>query len=73
MKDFLRIMIPLTQLMRKDVSFVWNKECEDIFLELKNQLITTPILAIPLGSKRFIIFSNASHQGLGCLLMQGDT
>ena len=32
--------------------------------------MTTPILTIPLGSGIFVVYSDASHQGLGCVLMQ---
>ncbi|RVW60596.1 Retrovirus-related Pol polyprotein from transposon 297 [Vitis vinifera] len=40
------------------------------FQELKNRLVTTPILTIPSGSGGFVVYSDASHQGLGCVLMQ---
>ena len=32
--------------------------------------MTTPILTIPLGLGRFMVYSDASHQGLSCVLMQ---
>ena len=37
---------------------------------LKDRLVTTPILTIPSDSGRFVVYSDASHQGLGCVLMQ---
>ncbi|RVW21559.1 Retrovirus-related Pol polyprotein from transposon 297 [Vitis vinifera] len=40
------------------------------FQELKNRLVTAPILTIPSGSGGFVVYSDASHQGLGCVLMQ---
>ncbi|RVW32976.1 hypothetical protein CK203_095563 [Vitis vinifera] len=38
--------------------------------KLKNRLVTTPILTILSGSGGFVVYSDASHQGLGCVLMQ---
>ncbi|RVW18432.1 Transposon Ty3-G Gag-Pol polyprotein [Vitis vinifera] len=40
------------------------------FQELKNILVSAPILTIPSGSRGFVVYSDASHQGLGCVLMQ---
>ncbi|RVX04476.1 hypothetical protein CK203_018391 [Vitis vinifera] len=40
------------------------------FQELNNRLVSAPILTIPSGSGGFVVYSNASHQGLGCVLMQ---
>ncbi|RVW93540.1 Retrovirus-related Pol polyprotein from transposon 17.6 [Vitis vinifera] len=40
------------------------------FQELKNRLVSAPILTIPSGSGGFVVYSDASHQGLGCVLMQ---
>ncbi|RVW62435.1 hypothetical protein CK203_064199 [Vitis vinifera] len=40
------------------------------FQELKNRLVTAPILTIPSGLGGFVVYSDASYQGLGCVLMQ---
>ncbi|XP_057972773.1 uncharacterized protein LOC131160916 [Malania oleifera] len=42
------------------------------FQELKRQLVSAPVLAIPSGEDEFEIYSDASLMGLGCLLMQHD-
>jgi hypothetical protein len=44
--------------------------CEQSFQELKLKLTTTPVLALPDISKDFVVYCDASHQGLGCVLMQ---
>ena len=44
--------------------------CERSFMELKQKLISAPILAIPTNSRRFVVYSDASKCGLGCVLMQ---
>jgi hypothetical protein len=59
-EGFFMIATPLMQLTRKDKKWVWSKECEESFQELKKMLIT----------EGFVIYSDASRKGLGCVLMQ---
>ncbi|CAL8993421.1 unnamed protein product [Prunus brigantina] len=44
----------------------------NLTLELKKRLTTAPILALPDNTGNFWIYSDASLQGLGCVLMQHD-
>nr|GFC61791.1 putative reverse transcriptase domain-containing protein [Tanacetum cinerariifolium] len=67
---FSRLALPLTKLMRKGENFVWNEEREKSFEELKQRLVSTPVLTLPSGSGGFQIYSDASKKGLGCVLMQ---
>ncbi|GKA12446.1 putative reverse transcriptase domain-containing protein [Tanacetum coccineum] len=67
---FSRLALPLTKLMRKGEKFVWNDEREKSFEELKQRLVSAPILTLPSGSGGFQIYSDASKKGLGCVLMQ---
>ena len=46
-KDFSKIAVPLTQLLRKNHNFEWTEECEASFQELKQKLVTSPVLIIP--------------------------
>ncbi|TYK12237.1 pol protein [Cucumis melo var. makuwa] len=69
-EDFSRIASPLTQLTRKGTPFVWSPACESSFQELKQKLVTAPVLTVPDGSGSFVIYSDASKKGLGCVLMQ---
>ncbi|KAL4013253.1 hypothetical protein IC575_025415 [Cucumis melo] len=69
-EHFSRIATPLTQLTRKGAPFVWSKACEDSFQNLKQKLVTAPVLTVPDGSGSFVIYSDASKKGLGCVLMQ---
>ncbi|KAL0536965.1 hypothetical protein IC582_025928 [Cucumis melo] len=69
-ENFSRIATPLTQLTRKGAPFVWRKACEDSFQNLKQKLVTAPVLTVPDGSCSFLIYSDASKKGLGCVLMQ---
>lgn len=71
-KDFSRIAAPMTQLTRKGISFVWTDQCQQSFNELKNKLTTSPVLILPESGVGYVIYTDASHQGLGCVLMQRD-
>ena len=70
MEKFSLIAAPLTRLTRKGVNFVWDDKCERSFQELKNRLVTASILVLPIVGVGFVVFSDASRQGLGCVLMQ---
>ncbi|KAL0549529.1 hypothetical protein IC582_014014 [Cucumis melo] len=48
-ENFSRIATPLTQLTRKGAPFVWSKACEDSFQNLKQKLVTAPVLTVPDG------------------------
>ncbi|KAJ9536428.1 hypothetical protein OSB04_un000386 [Centaurea solstitialis] len=43
---------------------------EEAFQLLKHKLCNAPILALPEGTDNFVVYCDASHQGLGCVLMQ---
>jgi len=69
-KEFSKIVAPLTQLTRKDQPFTWTDKCEESFQELKRRLTSAPILVIPDVGKPFEVYCDASHLGLGCVLMK---
>ncbi|GKB32029.1 putative reverse transcriptase domain-containing protein [Tanacetum coccineum] len=59
-------------LSKKDVKFDWTKKAETAFQLLKQKLRSAPILALPEGSENFVVYCDASHKGLGAVLMQKD-
>ena len=61
---------PLTRLTRKGVKFDWDDKCGQSFQELKNRLITTLVLILPMVGVGYVVFSDVARQGLGCVLMQ---
>ena len=61
---------PLTKLLRKGVPFLWDDHCQRAFEELKRHLTSAPVLTLPSGRGGFVLYSDASYQGLGCVLMQ---
>ena len=64
------IAAPMTRLLRKDVKFEWTEECQQSFEELKKLLTEAPVLIQPESGKEFVVYSDASLNGLGCVLMQ---
>ncbi|KAI3749597.1 hypothetical protein L2E82_20211 [Cichorium intybus] len=69
-QDFSRIAVPLTKLTRKGIKFEWGAEQEKAFETLKEKLCDAPVLALPEGTEDFVVYSEASNRGLGCVLMQ---
>jgi hypothetical protein len=61
---------PLTALTKKNARYVWSDKCEESFQELKRRLVSAPILTLPSDKEGFIVYSDASLKGLGCVLMQ---
>ena len=68
-EGFSKIAGPLTNLTRKEVKYEWTAKHERTFQELKERLTSTPVLTIPKSGESFTIYSDASHQGHGCVLM----
>ncbi|XP_071924798.1 uncharacterized protein [Coffea arabica] len=69
-KNFSRIAGPLTNLTKKQGKYIWDVKCESSFQELKKQLTMAPVLALPSGSDSYTVYTDASKEGLGCVLMQ---
>lgn len=53
----------------KNAKFHLFDECEKSFIELKQQLVRVLVLNIPSRSSEFVIYNDASHKRLGCVLM----
>nr|GFB76739.1 putative reverse transcriptase domain-containing protein [Tanacetum cinerariifolium] len=56
----------------RKVKFEWGDKQEAAFQLLKQKLCSAPILALPKGSKDFIVCCDASNKGLGAVLMQRE-
>ncbi|KAA3480029.1 DNA/RNA polymerases superfamily protein [Gossypium australe] len=52
------------------VPFVWSDKQQESFERLKRFLTEAPVLIQPEARKEFMIYCDASHTGLGCVLMQ---
>nr|GEW31735.1 putative reverse transcriptase domain-containing protein [Tanacetum cinerariifolium] len=71
-KDFSKIAKSLTILTQKDKKFVWGKDQEMAFQIRKQKLCEAPILALPEGNDDFVVYCDASIQGLGVILIQRE-
>ena len=56
----------MTKLTRKSEKFEWDDKCEQNSQELRERV------TLPDKRGEFVIFSDASHKCLGCVLMQHD-
>ena len=59
-KDFSSIASPLYSFMKKGIPFVWAKECQEAFEELKTKLVSEPVLALPTDEGTYIVDTDAS-------------
>ncbi|KAJ0440472.1 putative nucleotidyltransferase, Ribonuclease H [Helianthus annuus] len=62
---------PLTALTKKD-GFIWSEAALKAFNDLKQALLSTPVLRLPDFSKPFVIECDASSDGVGAILSQED-
>ncbi|GJT30364.1 putative reverse transcriptase domain-containing protein [Tanacetum coccineum] len=71
-EGFSKVAKPMTKLTQKKVAFEWGDKQEAAFQTLKDKLCSAPILALPQGAENFIVYCDASHKGLGVVLMQNE-
>lgn len=61
---------PLYKLLKKEVKYHWDEQCEVSFQTLKQALTSPPVLAYPDFEREFTITCDASGSGLGAILEQ---
>ena len=73
-RDFLPglsgLLSPLYALINKNTTYVWSRECEETFLELKRIVTTAPVLAYPNDNDVYILDTDASDTAIGAALYQ---
>ena len=69
-KNVSRIALPLLELTKKNVPFVWSDACQNAFDTLKSVLISVPILVFPDFTIPFYLYVDASLEGIGMTLGQ---
>ncbi|GJR34378.1 putative reverse transcriptase domain-containing protein [Tanacetum coccineum] len=62
----------LTNAPAKGVKFDWVEKEQNAFQLIKQKLYSASILALPEGSEDFVVYCDASHKGLGVVLMQRE-
>nr|GFB39375.1 reverse transcriptase domain-containing protein [Tanacetum cinerariifolium] len=68
-EGFSLIAKPLTKLSQKNKTYEWGEEEEEAFQLLKDKLCSAPILALPEGSKDFVVYCDASLKSYEAVLM----
>ncbi|GKC66102.1 putative reverse transcriptase domain-containing protein [Tanacetum coccineum] len=71
-KGFSKIAKSLTELTQKNKKYIWGENQESAFQLLRQKLCKDAILALPERNDNFVIYCDASHQGLGAVLMQRE-
>ncbi|GJS37406.1 putative reverse transcriptase domain-containing protein [Tanacetum coccineum] len=71
-EGFSKIAKSMTNLTQKGVKFDWGDKQEAASQLFKQKLCSAPIMALPEGSKDFIVYCVASHKGLGDVVMQKE-
>ena len=70
--NYAEIALPLTELTKKNQPFVWGDEQHESFETLKQALVQAPILAHPDPAKPYTLYTDASDQAIGAILVQKD-
>lgn len=70
--NFSSITVPLNRLLKKDVKFEFNKDCETAFTTIKEILTSPKILQFPNFEKDFILRTDASGFAIGAVLSNND-
>ncbi|GJT85815.1 putative reverse transcriptase domain-containing protein [Tanacetum coccineum] len=71
-EGFSKIAKSMTKLTQKVIKFDWGEKEENAFQLIKQKLCSMPILALLEGSEDFVVYYDASHKGLGVVLMQRE-
>nr|GEV13897.1 reverse transcriptase domain-containing protein [Tanacetum cinerariifolium] len=71
-EGFSKIAKSMTKLTYKGIKFDRGEKEEGAFQLIKQKLCSAPILALPEGDKDFVVYCDASHKGLGAMLMQRE-
>jgi len=71
-KNFSRLAAPLSALTKKEVPFQWTDSEQVAFDNVKQALVSAPILAIPDPSRPYVLETDASGIALGAVLSQAS-
>ena len=55
-----KLLKPIYDLVRKDRQFIWRKERQEAFEEIKRRLVKTPVLLMPICERTFNLYSDTS-------------
>ena len=69
-RNFSKIITPITQLTKKTVPFSWTPEAQEAFIKLKSLFTSAPILIHPNPELPFTVEVDASDTAVGAVLSQ---
>ncbi|KAG8369571.1 hypothetical protein BUALT_Bualt14G0027200 [Buddleja alternifolia] len=69
-KGYLKIVNPLTDLLKKDQKWEWTVKCQSAFDLLKQAVSWEPVLKFPEFDKPFEVQTDASDRAIGGVLVQ---
>jgi len=67
-KGYTQITAPMEKLLKKEVTFCWNEDCQKSLDVLKGKMVTMPIIVFPDWKKEFHVHVDASCIALGAVL-----
>ena len=71
-EQYAKIAAPMVKLTCKDTRWDWTPECQSSFEQLKQALVSSPVLRPPDFSRKFTIYTDASAYAIGGILTQKD-
>ena len=71
--NYSTLVAPLTNLLKKNTTYVWSEMCQNAFDKLKAVLTNGPVLMAPDFRRAFKVAVDASDVGVGAVLLQADS
>ncbi|GJP84393.1 hypothetical protein CLOP_g14451, partial [Closterium sp. NIES-67] len=68
--QYAKLAAPLTNLLKKNTPYKWEKKHEEAVEQLKQALTSAPVLILPDPERDYVIEADASDQAVGAVLMQ---
>ncbi|CAI5711096.1 unnamed protein product [Peronospora effusa] len=72
-RNYAEMTVHLSCLLKKNVKWNWDADCQRSFERIKQSLMQSPVLAIADQDRPFHVVCDASDFAIGCALMQYDT
>jgi hypothetical protein len=70
--DFVVMVKPIHNLLKKERSFSWTNDVENAFVGIMKEISSAPVLAKPYFEREFTISTNANEEAFFAIIMQND-
>lgn len=67
--NFSQLTLPLTELTKKGIKFVWSKDCEEAFQKVQTLIFSKPVVRPPNVNKPFYLITDASKHNIAAILL----